>query len=127
MKNKIDELLNEVNNLAAKNLDELENLRIKYLSKKGEISNLFNDFRNVANEEKREVGQLLNELKNAAQDKINELKNSFDSSSADQQKTDLSRTADPIKLGTRHPLSLVKNEIIIYSLALDLALPRAPR
>ena len=70
MKNKIDELLNEVNNLAAKNLDELENLRIKYLSKKGEISNLFNDFRNVANEEKREVGQLLNELKNAAQDKI---------------------------------------------------------
>ena len=73
MRNRINELLDEVNRMAAANAEELETLRIKYLSKKGLISELFNDFRNVANEEKREVGQLLNELKNSAQDKINAL------------------------------------------------------
>ena len=77
MRNRINELLDEVNRMAADNAEELEILRIKYLSKKGLISELFNDFRNVANEEKREVGQLLNELKNSAQDKINELKEAF--------------------------------------------------
>ncbi len=112
MKNRIKQLLEEVNQLAAANQDELEALRIKYLSKKGEVSALFNDFRNVANEEKREVGQLLNELKNSAQDKINELKDAFSGTADTENKLDLTRSADPIKLGTRHPLSLVKHEII---------------
>ena len=112
MKSKINELLEEVNRMAAANADELEALRIKYLSKKGQISELFNDFRNVANEEKREVGLLLNELKNTAQDKINELKESFVNAEDTSNKTDLTRSADPLKLGTRHPLSLTKNEII---------------
>ena len=112
MKSKINELLEEVNRMAAANADELEALRIKYLSKKGQISELFNDFRNVANEEKREVGLLLNELKNTAQDKINELKESFVNAVDTSYKTDLTRSADPFKLGTRHPLSLTKNEII---------------
>jgi len=112
MKNRIDELLQEVSQMAATNLDELEALRIKYLSKKGLVSELFNDFRNVANEEKREVGQLLNQLKNSTQDKINTLKDELSASAANSQKNDLTRTADPIKLGTRHPLSLTKNEII---------------
>ena len=112
MKNRINQLLEEVNQLAATNQDELEALRIKYLSKKGQISELFNDFRNVANEDKRDVGQLLNELKNTAQNKINELKDAFSGNENTDNKTDLTRSADPIKLGTRHPLSLVKNEII---------------
>ena len=112
MKSKINELLEEVNRMAAANADELEALRIKYLSKKGQISELFNDFRNVANEEKREVGLLLNELKNTAQDKINELKESFVNAVDTSNITDLTRSADPLKLGTRHPLSLTKNEII---------------
>jgi len=112
MKSRINELLEEVNRMAAANAEELETLRIKYLSKKGQISELFNDFRNVANEEKREVGQLLNELKNAAQDKINDLKEAFSNAGVSDQKTDLTRSADPLKLGTRHPLSLTKNEII---------------
>jgi phenylalanyl-tRNA synthetase alpha chain len=112
MKNRINQLLEEVNQLVAANNEELEALRIKYLSKKGEISTLFNDFRNVANEEKREVGQLLNELKNAAQDKINELKERFANAGSVEQKSDLTRSADPLRLGTRHPLSLTKNEII---------------
>ncbi|MEA4850157.1 MAG: phenylalanine--tRNA ligase subunit alpha, partial [Paludibacter sp.] len=112
MKSKINELLEEVNRMVAANADELEALRIKYLSKKGQISELFNDFRTVANEEKREVGLLLNELKNTAQDKINELKESFVNAEDTSNKTDLTRSADPLKLGTRHPLSLTKNEII---------------
>ena len=112
MKNKINQLLEEVNQLAAANQEELEAIRIKYLSKKGQISELFNDFRNVANEEKREVGQLLNDLKNKAQDKITELKELFENSTVSENETDLTRGADPIKLGTRHPLSLVKHEII---------------
>ncbi len=112
MRNRINQLKNEINELTAASMEELEALRIKYISKKGEITTLFNDFREVANEEKREVGQLLNDLKNAAQDKINELKESFSGNNEADQKSDLTRTADPIKLGTRHPLSLVKNEII---------------
>jgi phenylalanyl-tRNA synthetase alpha chain len=112
MKNRINQLLEEISSLAASNQEELETLRIKYLSKKGEISILFNDFRNVANEEKREVGQLLNELKDTAQNKINELKENFNNANISEQKTDLTRSSDPIKLGTRHPLSIVKHEII---------------
>ncbi|MDO9152206.1 MAG: phenylalanine--tRNA ligase subunit alpha [Paludibacter sp.] len=111
MKNRINELKDELNKLTAASQEELETLRVKYLSKKGAISVLFNDFREVANEEKREVGQLLNELKDAAQQKINELKTSFDKNSDSTQKSDLTRSSDPLKLGTRHPLSLVKNEI----------------
>ena len=112
MKNRIKDLVQEIESIVAKNNDELEARRIKYLSKKGLVSELFNDFRNVANEEKREVGQLLNELKNKAQDKINEIKESFESLQNDDNKSDLTRSADPLKVGTRHPLSLTKNEII---------------
>lgn len=111
MKTKISTLLSEIDNLQAKSFEELESLRIKYLSKKGTISILFDDFRNVPNEEKREIGQLLNTLKNTAQNKISELKEHLSSNKADNDKLDLTRTAEPIKLGTRHPLSLVKEEI----------------
>mgnify|MGYP003289947766 CR=1 FL=1 len=112
MKERIEQLLEEVNAFAAKNIEELEALRIKYLSKKGEISNLFNDFRSVPNEQKREVGQLLNDLKNKAQDKINELKEAFEDMLDGKDGIDLTRSSDPVALGTRHPLSIVKNEIV---------------
>lgn len=112
MKEKIKALLNEIRSLSATRMDEVEALRIKFLSKKGEVSVLFNEFRNVPNEEKREVGQLLNELKNEAQDKINRLKDALGDAAGQTEKSDLTRTSEPIRLGTRHPLSLVKNEII---------------
>lgn len=112
MKERIEQLLEEVNAFAAKNIEELEALRIKYLSKKGEISNLFNDFRSVPNEQKREVGQLLNDLKNKAQDRINELKEAFEDMLDGKDGIDLTRSSDPVALGTRHPLSIVKNEIV---------------
>ena len=112
MKNRIKQLLDEVSRMTAGTSEELEALRIKYLSKKGEVSQLFNDFRNVANEEKKEIGQLLNHLKNTAQSRIDELKEYFNASQSTEQRTDLTRTAEPIKLGTRHPLSLVREEIL---------------
>ena len=71
---KIDELLKEVQNLSAKNADEVEQLRLKYLSKKGEITALMNDFRNVAADEKKTVGMKINELKQMATERINQLR-----------------------------------------------------
>ena len=111
MLDKIKALLQEVENMKAANAEELEALRIKYLSKKGEISALMNDFRNVAADQKREVGKYLNELKETTQSKINELKESFENVQTANDDIDLTRTAYPIELGTRHPLSLVKKEI----------------
>ena len=111
MINKINALLQEVENLKAANAEELEAIRIKYLSKKGEISLLMNDFRTVAADQKREIGQYLNTLKEAAQTKINELKEGFDNVQTGNDDIDLTRTAYPIELGTRHPLSIVKKEI----------------
>ena len=111
MIDKIKALLQEVENMHAANAGELEALRIKYLSKKGEISMLMNDFRNVPAEQKREVGMYLNQLKETAQQKINELKERFENAQTSNDEIDLTRTAYPIQLGTRHPLSIVKKEI----------------
>ncbi len=111
MLDKINHLKAEIESLKASKADEIETLRIKYLSKKGEISQLFNDFRNVAAEQKKEIGKLLNELKEQALTKINDLKNELGSEEQDANLIDLSRTSYPIELGTRHPISLVKNEI----------------
>ena len=112
MKQKIESLLSEVHAMKAQNMEELEALRIKYLSKKGEITSLFSDFRNVPNDQKREIGQLLNELKTAAADRLQEMKEVFEAQKAEAEKLDLTRTPDPIPMGTRHPLSLVREEIV---------------
>ena len=109
---KINQLLQEVEALKASNAEELEALRIKYLSKKGAINDLMADFRNVAAEQKKEVGMRLNELKNKAQEKIAALKEQFESQDTGCDDIDLTRSAYPIELGTRHPLSIVRNEII---------------
>ena len=111
MIDKIKSLLQEVEKIKAANAEELEALRIKYLSKKGEISMLMNDFRNVPAEQKREVGKFINELKETAQNKITELKESFENTQTINNDIDLTRSAYPLELGTRHPLSLVKKEI----------------
>lgn len=111
MLDKIRELSDQIDSLKAANAEELEALRVKYLSKKGEISLLFNDFRSVAAEQKKEIGKLLNELKEKTQDKINELKENFGTVRATGEETDLTRTAFSAGMGTRHPISIVKNEI----------------
>ena len=109
---KIEQLLKEVEALHASNAEELEALRIKYLSKKGAINDLMADFRNVPAEQKKEVGMRLNELKTKAQDKINALKEQFENQDNSCDGLDLTRSAYPVKLGTSHPLTIVKNEII---------------
>lgn len=109
---KIEELLQEVDSLTAGNAEELEALRIKYLSKKGVINALMADFRNVPAEQKKEVGMKLNELKNRMQERIAALKETFESQDNGTAELDLTRTAYPIELGTRHPLNIVRNEII---------------
>lgn len=111
MIDKIKELVAEIEALKADKKEDLEALRIKYLSKKGEISALFNDFRNVPVEQKKEVGILLNGLKEKAQSKINELKALFENGAGECDFVDLTRTSYPVELGTRHPISIVKNEI----------------
>ena len=98
--------------MTASNAEELEALRIKYLSKKGAINELMADFRNVPAEQKKEVGMKVNELKNKAQEKINALKEQFENQDNGCDDLDLTRSAYPAKLGTRHPLTIVKNEII---------------
>lgn len=109
---KIEKLLEEVKGLTASNAEELEAMRLKYLSKKGEINALMADFRNVPAEQKKEVGIKINELKQTALERINSLREQFETAEAQDDDLDLTRTAYPIELGTRHPLTIVKNEII---------------
>ena len=114
LKDQIQSLLAQVEQMQASSAEELEALRIKYLSKKGEITALFNDFRTVPAEQKRELGQLLNQLRQEAETRINAMREQIANvqSQMSNDQLDLTRTPDPIALGTRHPLSLVKEEII---------------
>ena len=123
---KINQLLEEVEALKAANAEELEALRIKYLSKKGAINDLMADFRNVAAEQKKEVGMRLNELKAKAQEKINALKEQFETQENGACELDLTRSAYPIEMGTRHPLSIVKNEIIDIFARLGFSIAEGP-
>ena len=109
---KIKQLLEEVGNMSANNAEEIENLRLKYLGKKGEITALMADFRNVPADQKKSVGIKINELKQTAQERINALKEILDTTDNDTEGLDLTRSPYPIRLGTRHPLTIVKNEII---------------
>ena len=109
---KIESLLKEVTEMTASNAEEIEALRLKYLSKKGEINAVMADFRTVPAEQKKEVGMKINELKQTALERLNALRDALDNNENGSQDMDLTRTAYPINLGTRHPLTIVKNEII---------------
>ncbi len=109
---KIDVLLKEVASMSARNNEEIEQLRLKYLSKKGEISAVMAEFRNVSSDQKKAVGIKINELKQAALEKINLLREQVATEETGSESIDLTRTAYPIGLGTRHPLTIVRNEII---------------
>ncbi len=109
---RIEALKAQISELTATNEEALEALRIKYLSKKGEVTALFNEFRNVSPEMKREFGQKLNELKTFATEKINELREACKAQEKKANKIDITRPATPEDVGTRHPISLVRKEII---------------
>ena len=116
----------EVETLSANSAEELEALRIKYLSKKGAINDLMADFRNVPADQKKEVGMRLNALKTRATERIAELKEAFETNDSGAAEMDLTRTAYPVELGTRHPLSIVKNEIIDIFARMGFALADGP-
>ena len=126
MLDRINNLKAEIESLAAATAEEVEAHRIKYLSKKGLVNQLMADFRLVPAESKREVGQAINELKNKATDKINSLRDSLGSKGEDLSGLDLTRTPSDIKLGTRHPLSLVKEEIIAIFRRLGFTIAEGP-
>ena len=126
MISKIEALMAEVETLSANSAEELEALRIKYLSKKGAINDLMADFRNVPADQKKEVGMRLNALKTRATERIAELKEAFETNDSGAAEMDLTRTAYPIELGTRHPLSIVKNEIIDIFARMGFALADVP-
>lgn len=126
MLEKIKDLLATVETLKASNEKELEALRIQYLSKKGVMNELMTAFRNVPAEQKRELGQKLNTLKTALQDKINEIRATLSTQDGNHDDLDLTRTPYPIKVGTRHPLSIVKSEIIDIFSRLGFSLADGP-
>ncbi|MBQ3914517.1 MAG: phenylalanine--tRNA ligase subunit alpha [Paludibacteraceae bacterium] len=112
MKERIQELMTQVQQMQAQSAEQMEALRIKYLSKKGEITELFNQFREVPKEEKKELGMQLNALRQMAESRLQEMREAFEAQRAAEDKPDLTRTPEPIALGTRHPLSLTKEEIV---------------
>ncbi len=126
MLEKIEALLAEVAQLTATSLDDVEKLRIKYISKKGLIPSLMNDFRSVPAELKKETGIKINELKTKALEKINALRDGFATSDADDSDFDITRTGYPLPLGTRHPLNIVKSEIVDIFSRLGFCLAEGP-
>jgi phenylalanyl-tRNA synthetase alpha chain len=109
---KIKELLGEIESFKAESKEQLEDFRIKLLSKKGAISELFEEFKTVPPAMKKEFGQRLNELKVRAEETIKTLKEKFESSdTASDSNIDLTLPAEPVAMGTRHPLSIVRNHI----------------
>jgi len=109
----IDQYLEEVNNFSTQNLKEVEAFRIKFIGKKGILNQLFAEFKNVPNEEKKIFGQKINQLKQAATEKVNKFKAELENATGDNLAgLDLSRPGYPVEIGSRHPISLVKNKII---------------
>ncbi len=126
MINRIEELLAEVSNLHASSAEEVEQLRIKYLGRKGIMNDLMEAFRSVPSEQKRALGQKLNQLKQDITAKIKELKDGSDAAADVCSTVDLTRTPYPIALGTRHPLTIVKNEIVDIFSRLGFTLAEGP-
>ena len=123
---KIEQLTAEIGSLHANTAEEAEQLRIKYLGRKGIMNDLMEEFRNVSPEQKRELGQRINALKQAITAKINELKENAAVESNCSSSVDLTRTPYPIHLGTRHPLTIVKNEIVDIFSRLGFTLAEGP-
>ncbi|MGD1847097.1 MAG: phenylalanine--tRNA ligase subunit alpha [Salibacteraceae bacterium] len=113
MQDKIERLREEIDAFKADSKDQVESFRIKYLGSKGALKGLFSDFKSVPNELRREFGQKLNELQNRAKTRLEELRDSVeDQDSETQEAPDLTRPAKPTPLGSRHPVSIVRNEIV---------------
>ncbi len=126
MLDRINALKAEIEALQASDTNEVEALRLKYLSKKGAVNALMADFRNVPADQKKSVGVAINELKTLATEKINALKEATELREDGTDELDLTRTPSPVRLGTRHPLSLVRDEIISIFRRLGFAVAQGP-
>ena len=113
MVDKIKDYIAEIDAFQAQTKEEVENFRIRFLGKKGILNDFFAEFRNVPNEQKKEFGQSINTLKNAAQEKVEQLKEYLESKVEEKGVYgDLTRPGEPVAIGARHPISIVKNQII---------------
>jgi phenylalanyl-tRNA synthetase alpha chain len=112
MLEKIEQIIQDIQSLSIKSRDEAESFRLRYLSKKGIISDLFINFRTLPPDQKKLLGQRINEVKKMAQEKIDSFLSSTDSPTSEKQKMDLTRPGEPRPLGSRHPVSIVRKEII---------------
>ena len=113
MKNKVNELLDEIQNFNAETVENVETFRIKFLGSKGILKQLFAEFKNVDPSLKKEIGQALNNLRTSATEKVNALKSSLENNiQNDNNYGDLTKPEEPIELGSMHPISIVKNQII---------------
>ena len=112
MEDKIKKDIQEIQDFKSDSIAEIEEFRIKFLGKKGLLNSYFVEFKSLDSTEKKSAGRLLNELKNLAQDKVEALKASSSKSSENIKINDISRPGDPINIGSRHPISVVKNRII---------------
>ena len=111
MLTKIDELLNEVQKFHSQKKEEIEQFRIKFNGKKGILNDLFEQFKSVSNDQKKEYGQKINLLKQSISAKLEELVQRSSSQNVVAEKEDLTRPGYPLELGSRHPINLVKNRI----------------
>lgn len=126
MKDRIDALLLEIEQLSAKTEEKVEELRIKFLSRKGIISQLFEEFKTLAPEDKKNLGQMMNNLKNIATNKITTLKENLTKKTISEESIDWTRTEYPTKLGTRHPISIVRQEICKIFAKLGFSIEEGP-
>ena len=126
MLQKINGLLDQISSLTIRTPEELEQYRLKYLSKKGLISDLFDDFRNVPSSEKKDVGQKLNLLKSSAVEKYNTARSELQTADVESTGSDLTRPSYPFPSGTRHPISIVRNEIIDIFMRIGFTVSEGP-
>jgi phenylalanyl-tRNA synthetase alpha chain len=126
MLNKITDLFDDILSLNISSSEELEQFRLKFLSKKGLISDLFEDFRNIPPADKKEIGQKLNQLKNLALEKYNSIRSTLSETHDLSSSTDLSRPSYPFSIGSRHPISIVRNEIIDIFIRIGFTVSEGP-
>lgn len=126
MLDQIKQLIAEISDFSAVTPEEVEQFRIKHLGKKGTIAALFDAFKSVPVEQKKEFGKALNELKTAALDKVNEMKAALADADTGKSGADLTLPGDPLRFGARHPLSVVKNEILAIFSRLGFTISEGP-
>ena len=126
MEDKIKKDLEDILNFNSDSEAEIEEFRVKYLGKKGLLNSYFVEFKSLESDEKKKLGSLLNELKNSAQQKVDNLKSNNSKKSDNLKINDISRPGDPIDIGSRHPISIVKNRIIDIFSAIGFTISEGP-